>query len=349
MGKVTRVKYFTQDKLDLISSENKKKYDKYLKSNIIKNTDVKDTTYRTYQSYFNHFLVYLAEEWDNIDLYSEEFMEEAIDIMEGFILFCQSTLKNNKKVINTKISAVSSFYLWSMRRKFVQYHPFDKRLERMKGAREEKIINSYFLTDEQVETIQNTLIENKDGKFDLLDLVLWNIMLDSANRIGAIDRLTLSSLDVDNCCFRNIREKEGYIVDVSINENTLELIQQWLEYRKEHMDGLEIDALFISKYQGEYRKMCRGTLQLRIRRMGNIIGLEDYHCHCMRKTASNNLLNKGIDPNLVSKYLNHRDVSTTLSFYQKPKSSAEIRDEIKQQIKSLNSRNKDEKLNGEKE
>jgi len=40
-----------------------------------------------------------------------------------------------------------------------------------------------------------------------------------------------------------------------------------------------------------------------------------------------------------------KDVSTTLSFYQKPKSSVEIRDAIKKQIKLLSKK----KENGEEE
>lgn len=109
MGKVKRVRYFTKEKKDLINPDNIKKYEKYLRSNIIKNKDVEDSTYKVYKNYMTHFLVYLAEEWDNIDLYSDEFFEEAVDIMEGYIGFLQDTLFNNKKVINTKISTVSSF------------------------------------------------------------------------------------------------------------------------------------------------------------------------------------------------------------------------------------------------
>jgi integrase/recombinase XerC len=335
MGKRVHIHYFTEEKNKLVDEANRKKYDKYLKSNIIKNKDVKETTYLVYENYFNQFLVYLAEEWDNVDLYSEDFSDNAIDIMEGFMSFCQDTLQNNKKIINTKLSAVSSFFLWSVKRKEIKYHPFQGQLDRMKGAREEHIIGNYFLSDEQIMGIQQGLIENVDNKFDLLDLVLWNVMLDSANRIGAIDRLTLSSFDDEASCFKNIREKEGYIIDVSINENTVELIHRWLEFRKEHMDNLEIDALFISKYGGVYKKMSKGTLQARIKKMGTIIGIDDFRSHCIRKTASNSMLSKGIDPSLVSRYLNHKDVSTTLAFYQKPKSSAEIRDEIKKQIKQL--------------
>jgi len=305
MGKSVHIHYFTKEKNDLVDEDNQKKYDKYLKSNIIRNKDVKDSTYKIYANYFNQFLVFLAEEWDNIDLYSEDFMTNSIDIMESFMSFCQDKLQNNKKVINTKISSVSSFYLWSVKRKEIKYHPF-QQLDRMKGARDEHITNAYFLNDDEIQQIQTGLVENKDNKFDLLDLVLWNVMLDSANRLGAIEKLTLSSMDLDNCCFKDIREKEGYHVDVSFNDNTKELIMAWLEIRKEKMDNLEIDALFISRYSQQYNRMSKGNLYTRVKKIGTIIGLEDFHPHCIRKTASNTMLNNGIDPSLVSRYLNHK-------------------------------------------
>lgn len=337
-SKIHRVKYFTKEKKALISEDNLKLYDKYLKSNIIKNKDVKNTTYLVYKNYMTQFLVYIAEEWDNINLYSEDFYENAIDIMEGFMSFCMDTLHNHKKIINTKISAVSSFYLWSMKRRLVKSHPFANMLDRMKKANEEKIINAYFLTDEQIEQINKGLVDEKNN-FDLLDIVLWHVMLDSANRIGAIDRLTLSQLDLENCAFTGIREKEGYIVDVAFTPNTKEIILKWLELRKQEMDALEIDALFISKYEGKYRKMNRSTLQRRIRKIGTIIGLEDFHAHCIRKTSSNSLLSKGVDVSLVQKFLNHKDPSTTLTYYSKPSSSSEIRNKIMDKIKEFNSKN----------
>src|SRR5690606_12152559 len=206
-------KYFTEEKKSLINPKNKELYDRYLKSNIIKNKEVKNTTYLVYENYMTQFLVYLAENWGDMGLYDDEFFEEAIDIMEGYISFCQEVLHNNKKVINTKLSAVSSFYLWSLKRRYIDRHPFDKQLDRMKGANEEKIINSYFLDDDQIEEIRKGLIEDKN-KYDIQDRLIWEIMLSSANRIGAISRLTLSSLDLDEMVFKDIREKRGYLVEV---------------------------------------------------------------------------------------------------------------------------------------
>jgi integrase/recombinase XerC len=296
MAKITRVKYFTPERKAKINADNLVKYQKYLKSNTIKNPDVKDTTFKTYENFFMQFLVFLAEQWDNIDLYSEEFFDNAVDIMESFMAFCQDTLKNNKKVINTKLSSVSTFYNWAMKRGFVDRHPFDKRLDRMKGANDEHIINSYFLTDEQIEQIHVGL---NDSKFDMIDKLLFSIMIDSANRIGAIEKLRISDLDMDNCVFNNIREKRGYKVEVAISDETLDLIQQWFEMRKE-MDNLQVDAIFISRYNNQWNKMDKSSLQRRVNKIGTIIGLEDFHSHCIRKTTLNSIYEKTGDLSLAA-------------------------------------------------
>ncbi|PLR99649.1 tyrosine-type recombinase/integrase [Bacillus sp. T33-2] len=327
-SKITRVKYFTDEKKALINPENQKKYDKYLNSNIIKNRDVKDTTYKVYQNYMSHFLVYLAENWNNIDLYCEDFMENAVDIMEGYISFCQDVLKNNKKAINTKLSTVSSFYLWSLKRKYIDRHPFDKQLDRMKGANEEKIINSYYLDEDQMNLITEALKE-ESKKYDIQDRLIWGIMLDSANRVGAISNLTLSSLDLDNMLFEDIREKRGYRVEVVYEEDTKELIEQWLEQRKE-MDNLKVDSLFITRYQGVYRPMTKSTIQERVKKIGEILGLEDFHAHCIRKTKLNDVYRSTGDLALAASLGNHKSVETTRSAYIKPQSKSEIREKIAQ-------------------
>ena len=215
---VVKVKFFTDDVMALISEENRLKFEKYYQSCTIRSSDTKDTTYRTYRNTFGHFMAYLAVFYDNVGLYSDELFENAIDILEAYMEFCQNTLKNHGKVINNKISAISSFYIWSMKRGLVKSHPFDKKLDRMKGANKEHIINDYYLTPEQTQQITRELSSN--DKYDIQDQIIFSLMFDSANRIGAIEKLTLSSLDINDMVFNDIREKEGYIVQVIFMEGT---------------------------------------------------------------------------------------------------------------------------------
>lgn len=341
MGKVIKVNYCTPERKAKVNKDSIKLYEKYLKSNIIKNPLAKESTYKVYQNYFMQFLVYLSEEWDNIGLYSDEFMEDAVDIMEGFMAFCQDTLKNNKKIINTKLSAVSSFYLWSMKRKAIPFHPFDKRIDRMKNANKEKIIATYFLTEEQCEEIENVLSDKNDKRYDFMDYVLWKVMLDSCNRIGEMARLTLSSLDLENMCFRDIQCKEFYVRDVCFEEDTKKIVEEWLEIRK-GMDNLEVDSMWVSKYRGEWKVTTKGTLQERLKKIGKILGLEDFRSHCVRKTGSNILLDNQVDPDLVARKLNHISTATTLQFYKKEKSGREVNDEIRKQLSEAKKKKEEE-------
>ena len=335
MAHVTKVKYFTEDKIAKINPDNWKKYEKYLQSNIIKNKDVKDTTYKTYRNLFQHFCVYLAENWDNVDLYSDEFMENAVDIMEGYILFCQETLLNHKKVINTKISAVSSFYIWSMKRGYVKHHPFDGKLDRMKKANEEKVINSYFLTEEQVQTIRRELALN--DKFTIQDQILFEVSFDSANRIGALLHLQLSKLELENNMFVDIREKEGYRTQVVFGDVAKELIQEWLEMRKDDYDYLEVDSLFINRYKQKWKPMGDDALRNRFRRFGEIVGIKDYRPHCQRKTRLNLVYEETGDLVLAAELANHRSTETTREFYCRKQTKAEVMDKIN----ALKNKNKD--------
>ena len=325
--KIKKVKYFTKEKLDKIPEKNIKLYDKYLRSNIIKNKEVEDTTFKVYKNNFYHFLVFLYESHGDLGLYDEEFFDDAVDIMEEYIDFCISTLNNNKQTVNNKIAAVSSFYVWSHKRKLVDKHPFDGQLERMKGSKDEKIIASHYLTQEEVNAITEGLKDNP--KYDIQDKLIWNIMIESCNRVGAIAKLTLSSLNLEEMYFEEIREKLGKRVDVSFEDNSKALIEEWLEQRKE-MDNLEIDSLLITRFNGGYQPMAKATIQKRVKKIGEIIGLEDFRSHSIRKTASNLIYEQTGDLTLASEMLNHNSTAVTQQSYIKPKSKADVKKKIKE-------------------
>jgi integrase/recombinase XerC len=341
MAKVDKIKYCTEERMARIPECNLKKYKKYLQSSIVKSPDTKETTYGTYENNFTQFLTWLANEYDEeLDLYSEEFMDNAVDIMEGYMLFCQETLLNHKKTVNNKVAAVSSFYLWSAKRGLIKYHPFKDKLDRMKKASEEHIINTYFLTDEQIEEIRKGIYNNKG--FTIQDKILFELSLFSANRIGALELLTLSSLDLDEMAFKDIREKEGYHVDVPINDVCKDLINEWLEMRKDNYDHLECDALLIHHYEGEWKMWKRGIIHGKMRKYGNIIGISDYRAHCQRKTAINSIYQSTGDLNLASQWANHKSTAVTQMAYIKETTKSELKDKI-DKVKMRN-RLKDEKI-----
>lgn len=323
------IRYFTKDKLALINEKSLKVYEKYRRARISKDKNVAETTYKTYQNYFNQFLVFLSEEYDNMYILSDDFQDESVEILEDFIVFCQDKLGNNKKVINTKLSAVSSFFLWAVKRGMIDAHPFDRKLERMRGAKDEKLIGNHFLNDEQIAQITSKVeIEcNKQGGiFDIQDVLIWRIALDSGCRLGALTRLDIESLDMESMSFVDIREKRGKITDIPFVKSTGTYITKWLMEREER--GIDCEGLFAVRYDGEWKAMSGTSIYKRVKKMGNIIGLDDFRPHCIRKTAVNRIVEKTGDLTMAQGFAGHESPETTAGHYVKPKSKAEIRDKL---------------------
>lgn len=331
MPNPSTVRYYTDDKYALISNENLLLYEQYLNEQAVINKDTFMSTYLAYQRNFNFFLIFLAERYNNIGLYSDEFMKNGPDIVTAYMAFCANVLKNGKKTINTKVNAIAAFYVWSNKKGKIPSNPLADKISRIPRADEEKIITSHFLTDEQIDTISSYLLETADEKFDFQDALLWFIFLDSANRLGAIEQLTISKLDEERCVFRDVIEKEVRTVDVAFSRQTLQLIHWWIEARTTDYDFLQLDALFIAKNHGRWAKMSRSTIQRRIKKIGTIVGISDLHPHSIRKSAASQMLDHGADSYLISQYLNHKSMEV-LKNYIKPKSSSDLRAQIEAQI-----------------
>lgn len=328
LAKRSNIKYFTEERKALINPKNLKLYETYYNSKTLKNPD--SATWRVYKNYFIQFLVFLAEYYDNVGLYDKAFLDNAPEIVEDFMSFCVNTLENRKKIINTKVSAISSFFIWSVQKGKITNHPFQNKIERMQNAKEEKILNSYFLTEEQVKKIRTTLKE--DERFDIQDQLLFEVAYDSANRLGALEFLNLKNLDLDNMLFSDIREKRGYRVEVVFGEYCAELVRQWLNMRTTELcyDRMKVPYLFIAYnlQTKTWGRMKRGAIAKRFRKYGLIVGIPDFRPHCMRKTRLNHVYETTGDLTLAAELGNHKSTETTREAYIKPKSKAEIRDRI---------------------
>lgn len=318
------VRYATKARMAKVNPRNIKIYDRYIRSRVIHNSDVKGTTYKVYHSYMNIFMCYIAEEWDNFYLLDEEFLEEEmLDVMEAYMAFLAEECGNGKKVINTKISAISSFYIWAAKRRMIKSHPFDGKLDRIKGAQDEKRISVHFLHEDQIKEITNALAQDKStlNKYDEQDELIWNIAFDSACRIGALQRLTVSSLNLEKKRFENIREKRGKIVNIPFTDRTKQLIIDYLAWREANC--IETDAFF---YNHEHKSMSKQALSMRIRKIGEIIGIGDFRAHSIRKSRLNQIGQKNID--LAKQLAHHESMDTTARFYMEKKDESETLQEI---------------------
>lgn len=247
-----------------LKKENVEIYKQYLNSCKSSNYETWETTYSTYISNFKLFLIWFQENYKNRYLLSKDTLMEMPQIMEEYRNHCRS-LGNSKRTLMNKTTSVSSFYLWCVRRNKCRFHPFDKKLDRLKFAEKDKIRKNYFLNTEQILTVR-LFMKFQNKKYDIQDRILWELFLDSACRISAVQNLKLEQLRLEDGYFEGVKEKEGYIVNAFFFEKCKILLKEWIKFREE--SGIHSEWLFITKYGDEYRKMSQGTIRNRVKKNG---------------------------------------------------------------------------------
>lgn len=304
-----RITYATPEKLEKVNPKNVELIRKYF---VFKNMNLSETSKISYQSDFNQWLVYIMENYENryiLDIINED-VDDMIDLLEDFIAFCTSVLGNNERRIQRRMSSISSFFIYLRKKRKIRENPIDF-LDRPKVSAGEKLqIKQTFLTKEQVEEIRKGLKEIGDLQLELF----FEFGLSTMARANAISNVKIEQINFEKNRVENVLEKEGYRVTLFPSQRTMDLIKQWLKYREEQ--GIENEYLFITKYGGQWKKVEKSTLQSSwIKKIGNIIGIPELHCHDLRHSGSNLLYHSGMKLEDVSLLLNHRGTDVTRQHY----------------------------------
>jgi recombinase, xerC/D family len=298
-----------------------------LNSCIARNEAVKNTTYRTYTNSMKQFIEYLKKYEKNKYLLSKDTLKSTVSILEKYIRHCREVKGNNARTINNKITAISSFYIWAVKRDLIATHPFRDKLDRLKVTDLEKRRKSYYLSSKEIVEIQVKMKLSK--KYDLQDRIIFNLIIDTACRISALQSIKLENIDLENGIIAGIVEKEQKIVEFAIFEETIELIKEWLKCRKN-----SAEYLFVTKYRGIFKQMSKSTIRDRVRKIGKLVGIDNLYPHSLRKTSINLLAEVGgID--LASEFANHSGVDVTKKHYIRKTTAVEKKSKLLEMRKKI--------------
>ena len=302
-------------------------YEEYLNSCISRNEAVKNTTYRTYMNSMKLFIEYLKKCEGDRYLLDKDTLKSTVSIMEKYIRHCREKLNNNARTINNKITAISSFYIWAVKRGFIEVHPFRDKLDRIKVTDLENRRKSYYLSSKEIVEIQVKM--KLSEKYDLQDQIIFNLIIDTGCRISALHSIKISNLDLENGVIFGIVEKEQKIVEFAIFEETIELIKEWLKCRKN-----SAEYLFVTKYRGIFKQMSKSTIRDRVRKIGKLVEIDNLYPHSLRKTSINLLAEVGgID--LASEFANHSGVDVTKKHYIRKTTAVEKKSKLLEMRKKI--------------
>ena len=164
------------------NNRNREIYQEYLNSCIARNGATRNTTYKTYAHSMKLFLEYLKEFENNCYMLDKKTIQNIVPILEKYIRYCREKRNNNAQTINNKLVAISSFYIWAVKRCLIVTHPFRERLDRLKVTDVEKRRKSYYLSQRQIIEADIKMETNKN--FDIQDRIIFNLIIDTGCRIN---------------------------------------------------------------------------------------------------------------------------------------------------------------------
>lgn len=309
--------------------QNERIWEDYMRSKMALTSDEETVTYKVYNSNMRLFIAWLRGYDKLYILNGPLMMENIIDVLEAYIVYCRKELGNNNRTINNKLTALSSLYLWMVKRGKIQHHPFLHKMDRLKCTDTDKRRESIFLTQKEIEKV-DILLELKTNKLSLENRVMWGIFIDSGARINAIQHIKYDQIDLDEMVIRDVREKGGKIVDLMFFDNTAKLLKEMIE--KNEARGDKKLAYLFSNKKGT-APICQSSMRYRIKNFGKMIGYNDkLYPHTLRKTAINLLYNK-TDLDTAAEFANHNDTATTKGHYVDKKNNKEFRSKIRSTMK----------------
>lgn len=305
-----------------VNRKNWEIYKQYLTSKAILNKETVNTTYRQYFNNMKLFFQFLKQEENNRYILSDDTLKNFTSIWERYVMQCIQK-GNNNQTIRNKRTAVSTFLDWAEKRDLIKINPF-RKIEQIKITESDKRRESYFLSQKEIYEIQ-FVMKYQSKKYDIQDRLIFNLFLDSAVRISAGHSLKLSQLDLDNNCFQGVRHKEGYIRPVMFFQETKQILLEWIQERINK--NIDVDWLFVTKYRGEYKQMSKEAIRSRVKKMGKIVGIENYYPHSIRKTIINLIATTGtVSDGAMLGY--HKDTKVTSEHYMKEKENIEIKNRL---------------------
>lgn len=309
-----RIDLHVADKIQLVNPENITLLEKYKIDLAIR--DRSENTKYQYESSLKQWFVFILENQDNRSV-----LEINDDDITEFLYFCKQE-GNNTNRMKMRISVISSFYKFLRKKKLLTTNPTEF-IEAPRKAT--PIITQTFLTLEQVAAMREALILSGNIQLRLYAMLSLSTMA----RLNAIASLRWSQIDMNACVIKDVREKEGKIVNIYFNDEVKQLLMQLRKQREEKKQA-DHGWLFYSGRTTETRHINKGTLGAWSKQIGKMIDVPTLHPHDFRHSGATLLRNAGMELEDVSVLLNHESTETTIKYYIK-RDTARIND-IKNRI-----------------
>lgn len=302
-------------------------------------------THNTKRTYISQILLALQSYAETIGKAAKNLTDEDIeridaDYLNQYFTERKREISNGKPISNaiiaTQISALTQFFNFVMAKGGIEENPVLKSAKRPSVKGKRKI--TFLEFDEITEVLENidhgvgsSRAVSRQSQWRNRDKTLFLLALTTGLRVSALDEINMEDLDINKRTVQVI-EKGGIEVERNIVPQVLDSLKIWIEEREKMLAGYKLDALFISKYNGEYCRITTRAIQKIVKKYSASIG-KNISPHKLRSTFGTQTYRASGDIQITASLMGHSSVETTMIYAavdenQAKKAQLEMSDKI---------------------
>ena len=227
------------------------------------------------------------------------------DDIRTYLTEYQNSKHSSRVTIDNIRRILSSFFSWLEDEDYILKSPV-RRIHKVKTGTSVKETYS----DEALELMRDSCTE-------LRDLAMIDMFASTGMRVGEMVLLNREDINFNEreCVVFGKGDKERIVY---FDARTEIHLQNYLQSRKDNNP-----ALFVS-LQSPHNRMKIGGIEVRLRNLGNRLGLVKVHPHKFRRTLATVAIDKGMPIEQVQQLLGHRRIDTTLQYAMVKQSNVKI-------------------------
>ena len=227
------------------------------------------------------------------------------DDIRTYLTDYQKRKHSSRVTIDNIRRILSSFFSWLEDEDYILKSPV-RRIHKVKTGT--SIKETY--SDEALELMRDSCTE-------LRDLAMIDMLASTGMRVGEMVLLNREDINFNEreCVVFGKGDKERIVY---FDARTKIHLQNYLQSRKD-----DNPALFVS-LQSPYNRMKIGGIEVRLRNLGNRLGLAKVHPHKFRRTLATMAIDKGMPIEQLQQLLGHRRIDTTLQYAMVKQSNVKI-------------------------
>lgn len=188
------------------------------------------------------------------------------------------------------------------------YMQYVKRPKFKESSKTKKKREKGFMTEEEVKILLDAIrTGNKDDCWKTRDMAIALLLFNTGIRCSALYKLDLEDISFEDKTI-TVLEKGELTREISISDNTIDMVKKWLYYRNEIMKTKYDPALFVSNHK---KRISEKSIYNMIKEYGTDIVDKNITPHKTRATFGTQLYNKTHDLYFVQSCMGHANPKTT--------------------------------------